>query len=432
MHYERGVTLLDTVVGTALMLVIFLGIAAAFQLSVDVVLNNKSRAAAIALADERMEYIRSLPYTAVGTVGGVPSGNLAQSEDVTLNGVTYVRRVFVVYQDDPKDGTGASDTTGIADYKTVKVQVSWNSRTGARSVSLVSRFEPSTGLESSVSGGTLTVNVVDAANQPVSNAQVHVVNSGASPAVNLTTYTNTNGSISLIGTPAASNYSVAVSKSGYSSAQTYSSSSGNPNPSPANLTISSSQTTSQTFAIDVLSSLTIITRDWGTGSTVGNVPIFLQGAKTIGSSPVVYKYSATVGGTGSPTTTVSSLEWDTYTMSATSSGYDIASACRPLPVSLSPGSSTTTTVYLTPHTTYSLPVLVVSNSTGALIPGASVRLYKTGYDTTQSTDSCGQTFFGGLSQSTYSISVSAAGYTTYTSSSVTVGTATAQYQVSLN
>lgn len=432
MHYERGVTLLDTVVGTSLMLVIFLGIAAAFQLSIDVVLNNKARAGAIALAGERMEYIRSLSYTAIGTSGGVPSGALAQSESVTLNGTTYNRRTVVVYGDDPKDGTGGADTTGIADYKAVRIEVSWNSHTGARSVSLVSRFEPATGLESAVSGGTLSITVRNANNQPVSNAQVHVVNAGASPAVDLTTYTNTDGTVSLIGTPAASNYAVTVSKTGYSSSQTHTSSGSNPNPSPANLTVSSGQTTSQTFAIDTLASLTIITRDWGTGETVDNVPIFLQGAKTIGSSPVVYKYSATVGGTGSPTTTVGSLEWDTYTMSATSSGYDIASSCAPQPLALSPGSSTTTTLYLAPHTTYSLPVKVVSNASGALIEGASVRLYKTGYDTTLSTDSCGQTFFGGLSQATYSIQVSATGYTTYTSSSVTVGEATAQYQVSLN
>src|SRR3990167_8059363 len=79
---ERGVTLIDTLVGSALMLVVFLGIAAAFQLSVDVVTNNKARAGAIALSDERMEYIRSLAYASIGTVGGVPSGAILQSETV--------------------------------------------------------------------------------------------------------------------------------------------------------------------------------------------------------------------------------------------------------------------------------------------------------------------------------------------------------------
>src|SRR3989344_2305991 len=66
---SRGVTLIDTVVGSALMLLVFIGIAGVFQLSVDIITNNKARAGAIALSDERMEYIRSLAYASIGTVG---------------------------------------------------------------------------------------------------------------------------------------------------------------------------------------------------------------------------------------------------------------------------------------------------------------------------------------------------------------------------
>src|SRR3989338_8245195 len=164
--FSRGVTLIDTLVAVSLMVLIFMGIFGAFQLSVDVVTNNKGRAGAVALADERMEYIRSLPYSSLGTVGGIPAGSLAQTESVSLNGVNYTRPTLVVYADDPKDGAGGSDTTGIADYKAVKVNVSWSSRTGQRDLYLVSRFEPLSGLESAVSGGTLVINVVNANSQP--------------------------------------------------------------------------------------------------------------------------------------------------------------------------------------------------------------------------------------------------------------------------
>src|SRR3989344_3874731 len=64
---SRGVTLIDTVVASGLMLLVFTGIVGVFRLSVDVVSNNKARAGAIALADERMEYIRSLSYGSIGT-----------------------------------------------------------------------------------------------------------------------------------------------------------------------------------------------------------------------------------------------------------------------------------------------------------------------------------------------------------------------------
>src|SRR3989338_639094 len=110
---ERGATLLDAVVGTALMLVVFVGIFGAFKLTVSAVSNNKARAGAIALANERLEYIRSLSYDSIGTVGGIPAGAIAQSETATLNGISYTRRTFIAYVDDPGDGTGASDSNSI-------------------------------------------------------------------------------------------------------------------------------------------------------------------------------------------------------------------------------------------------------------------------------------------------------------------------------
>lgn len=291
-------TLIDTLVGAALMLIVFVGIGAAFNLSINVVLSNKARAGAISLASERMEYIRSLPYASIGTSGGIPSGSLAQTESLSFNGVSYIRRTLVQYGDDSKDGTGASDTTGIADYKAVKVEVSWTSRTGARSVYVVSRFEPQSGLESSVTGGLLSINVANAAGQDVSSAQVTIVNSSVSPAVDLTTYTNATGNVSLIGTPAGSGYSVTVTKSGYSTAQTYSSTVQNPNPSPANLTVSNNQTTSATFAIDLVSSMeittyTLITDSWTDsfsdstkiGSDSTNIEVSGNRARFAGNQP---------------------------------------------------------------------------------------------------------------------------------------------------
>ena len=105
---SRGITLLDTIVGSALMLVVFVGVAAAFQLSVSVVTNNKARAGAIALANDRMEYIRSLPYGSVGNAGSIPLGAIALSEATSSNGISYTIRTSILYGDDPSDGTGSS------------------------------------------------------------------------------------------------------------------------------------------------------------------------------------------------------------------------------------------------------------------------------------------------------------------------------------
>jgi hypothetical protein len=263
MKTARGVTLIDTVVGSALILLVFVGIAAAFELSVDVIQNNKARAGAIALADERMEYVRSLSYAGVGTAGGIPSGVIPQNETITLNGIPYNRRTFIEYEDDAGDGLGAADTNGITeDYKSVKIDVSWISRTGTRDIVLITRVTPANGVETNPcpsACGTLTINAVNAAGSPLQNAQVQIVNPSASPAVNLATFTDASGTASFIGAPASSNYQVSVTKTGYSTAQTYSTTAQNANPTPGNLSVTSNKTTAQTFAIDVLGSKTINT-----------------------------------------------------------------------------------------------------------------------------------------------------------------------------
>src|SRR3990167_4757711 len=89
---SRGSTLLDAVVGTALMLVVFVGIVGAFRLSIMPVSNNKAR-----------------------------PGAIPETETVSLNNVSYTRRTFVSYEDDPGDGLAGADSNGIVtDFKAVK------------------------------------------------------------------------------------------------------------------------------------------------------------------------------------------------------------------------------------------------------------------------------------------------------------------------
>lgn len=554
------------------MALVFVGIASAFQLSVKIVTNNKARAGAIALADQRMEYIRSLSYSAVGTVGGIPSGLIPQNETVVFNGVSYRRRTYIEYDDDPKDGTGASDTNGIIeDYKSVKVQVLWTQKQTSYNVTLVTRVSPTTGLETNVPGGTLMIYAVNSLGSPLPGASVTIVNASSSPAVNISTFADASGTASILGAPAASGYQITVTSPGDSTAQTYSVTTQNTNPNPGNLTVTNNHTTSATFAIDVLGTKTINTwtqilngtssdpfnntsmiatstgivvsggsamlatgsttgevqsvpfnptslATWGTfswsdtqpattsiryrvyngdgtalipdslvpgnaaGFTSGsvslanvstttypmirldavfsthnasttpslslwsvtdtygplplpNIAFSLIGAKTIGSgsSGTIYKYNQNLSTGASGSVTIPNLEWDNYTVTIPgSTNYDVASACNPQPESLSPGAVMTSNFYLTAHTTNSLLVNVRASATGALIPGATVILTRTGYNSTLTADACGQTFFPSLTSATnYSISVSAAGHTTYTSNTVSV-TGTTDLSVVLN
>ncbi|TSC86944.1 MAG: hypothetical protein G01um10148_49 [Parcubacteria group bacterium Gr01-1014_8] len=251
---SRGVTLIDTIVGTALLMLVFVGISGAFQLSVDVVTNNKARAGAIALANERQEFIRSLPYDSVGTVGGIPSGAIVATETATLNGISYIRRTIILYGDDPKDGTGAADTNANpADFKVVKTEVSWSAHNGGlRKVALTTRVSP-VGIEQAVPGGTLALSILDAASAPVANAQVTVINATTNPVVNMLLFSDNDGLVTIIGAPASAGYKIVVTKSGYSTSQTYDATAEITNPTPGHLTVALNQTTSFPFSIDLVS-----------------------------------------------------------------------------------------------------------------------------------------------------------------------------------
>lgn len=256
---KRGVTLIDAMVACALFMIVFVGIASALELSINVIQNNKARAGAIALADERMEYIRSLTYAQMGTVGGIPAGVVPQYDTPSLNGISYTRRTFIEYEDDPYDGLGSLDTFGgTADYKALKVDVSWNSTTGVHDMVLVGRAEPTIGYESIVPGGVLTINVQNAVSSPILNAQVQIVNATTTPtsaAINVTTYTNASGTVSFIGATSTGAYQISVTKTGYSTDGTYNI----PNSTRGLLTVTANQNNTYNFSIDVLGTKTINT-----------------------------------------------------------------------------------------------------------------------------------------------------------------------------
>jgi hypothetical protein len=256
---SRGMSFMDVMVGTALVLLIFTALTGLLQTSLKVSQLAKTRSIATAVAESQMEYIRSLQYDAVGTVGGIPAGLIPQNATSTQNGIEFGVRTFIQYVDDPADGTGAADATGIiTDYKRIKVTVSYTANTQPQTVSLVSSYSPP-GLETTTGGGTLRISVVNATGAAVPGASVRIVNNSLAPTIDLTAFSDVTGTVFLPGAPTSTDYQVEVSKTGYSSAQTYVRDATNQNPTPGYLTVAENQTTTGTFAIDLLSSLTIRT-----------------------------------------------------------------------------------------------------------------------------------------------------------------------------
>ena len=278
---RSGMTLIEVMFAVAILLLVFGGLGASFNVIVSLIGSSKAQSGGLSLANKEMEYIRSLTYDSVGTVSGIPNGPIPQLSSTTLNGVTYTQRVLVEYVDDPKDGTGASDSNGIvADYKLVKVTYSWSERGVAKSISLLSNIVPR-GIETTAGGGTLKVNVFDSHILPVSNASVRVYNNTGTTTIDTTRFTNTDGIAMFAGTPAKANYQITVTKAGFSTDKTYSASTTNPNPNPAHVAVVVNQVTTMNFQIDTLSTLSVKTVSVPTTSSFEDL---FNGTTTIATS----------------------------------------------------------------------------------------------------------------------------------------------------
>jgi hypothetical protein len=299
----RGVTLIDVLVGSALVLIIFLGLFAVVRASLAVTTLARMKSTATTMTEKQMEYIRSLNYDAIGTVGGIPAGLLPQSATTSDSGITFTTRTFIEYHDDAADGLGSSDANGITtDYKQVKVTTSYVANGAVRSITLASTFAPP-GIETTTGGGTLQANVVNQTGAPVAGASVRVVNASTSPTIDVTTFSDSGGVVQLPGAATSTGYQLYVSKDGYSSAQTYARTGTNVNPNPGYLTVTKDHTTTGTFAIDLLASLTLRTftqiapgmfRDLFTdSSSVGSLSgtAVSGGALTLSGAPGTYSGS---------------------------------------------------------------------------------------------------------------------------------------------
>ena len=260
---DTGFSLVETLVGTALMLIVFASIFGVFNMGIKLMGKSKAKAGATALAQERMEMVRNLPYDKVGTVGGMVQGDIPQTETITLNGIEYTRKNFVNYVDDPKDGSGLASEGGndenniTSDYKVFKTKLSWPG--AGEPVVMVTNIVPK-GIETDLGGGTLKINVFDASILPVVSANVHIENSSLAQPVSTDVETNEDGKVVFQSAATSSGYEITVTKAGYSSDQTYSAEAPNVNPSPGHLTIIEGETTEASFVIDKISSMLV--RTW--------------------------------------------------------------------------------------------------------------------------------------------------------------------------
>lgn len=419
---NKSFTLIEVLVGVGLLLIVFLGIFAAFQLGLQVVGKSKNRIIATSLANAEIEKIRNLPYQSIGVQGSFPDGVLEATSTTALNNVNFLIERRVDYVVDAADGISYPDDDCPNDYKKAEVKVSALGKFPVE-VAMVSNISPKNlSEECDTRGGILSVSVFDALGQMVAFPFIEIKDPISDATLKTATPANGQHYFSL----ATSTYKVVVSKSGYSQERTYGTDEiANPvNPHPIVL---EGEVTEVSFSIDKLSSMTVETRGSKAAGypVVQNVTFNLRGAKVIGDDNMdnpVYKYSQNHTTNASGEITINDLEWDSYYFSVVSSGLNLiefevppGGATTTQPIDLEPNSQLSVRLILTAEN--ALLVTVEDITTLEPIFSASVRLVNTdlGYDTTQYTDERGQTYFIPLEGATYDIDVQAAGYASSTS-----------------
>ncbi len=322
----RGFALIELLITAAVMLIIFGGIFIGFRYSLDLITQSRAKLSGLTLANERMEYLHSLSYDAVGTLSGIPAGAIPQVSTTSLNNIVFTETVLVEYIDDAADGIGLADTNSITtDYKLAKVTESWQTHGVTHEVFLVSNIIPRS-IETNVGGGTLRVNVFDSNVQPLPGADVRVWNTTGTTSIDVTHTTDATGVALFGGAPANSGYQISVTAPGYSTDQTYVATTTLPNPTTQPVAVRVADISTMNFFIDRLSNLSITTLLSKTASTSNFSFTSLAqvasstGVTTSGSALTLTSAVGVYASSGSaylaPITPATLASWDVVTVTA--------------------------------------------------------------------------------------------------------------------
>lgn len=380
-RFVAGSSLIDVIVSLAIIAILFAGIYLVYFSLIDSISNVEARRGATSALNARLEIIRNLAYENVGTVGGIPAGVLPQNETVSMGDFSFVITTTVRNIDDPFDGTlgGSPNDTAPADYKQVTLEISCPTCARFAPFTMTTTAAPKN-LENTAVTGSLFLTVLDSAGVGVPGASVHIANASVTPAIDLTDTTNASGTLQLVGVATGTqSYQVDVSKNGYSSERTYAIGGGaNPNPAKPHATVAAQTVTALSFAIDRTSSLRLITSDLFCSPVAGR-SIGVSGAKLIGTSPDVLKFSSTTVTGADGVAILPALEWDTYTLSLSGSGYNIVGTEPFSPLIINPSSSVDFRFALAPAQNPSLMVIAQNAATQSGIKDATVTISRSGF-----------------------------------------------------
>lgn len=434
---QKGFTLIESLVFLMLFSLISIVFLEVYTTGTRMIIESKNRLGATALANQKMEIIRSIEYEDIGTkhwngsswVYGIPAGELLEDETVSVNTVKYEVHTFAQYVDDAFDSTVSGSDTVPTDYKRVRITVSWGQEGADQTVALFGNFSPN-GSETSGGGGVLSINVLDASGSGVSGTTVRITNPAQS--IDVTGTTDSTGNITFPGAPAGvESYVLAFSKGNYYGSVTYPSYPTSPyNPVDVHASVVAGALNQKTLIMDQEVQIPIRTKD-PFGNDVPDIDFTLEGGRVLGTDPVdgerIYGFSASDSTDSSGEATFADQSYGQYTFTESHPDYQLLkllpeSTTTPNMFDHSPGDSSDITAVLLNENIGSVKMVVTNSADDTPVQGATVQLSNAGlaYDATLTTDQYGFVYFPtslpALLDGTYDIEVTASGFTTYTGS----------------
>ncbi len=420
----RGFTLIESMVFLFLFALISIVFIQTYTVGTRLIIESKNRLGATALANQKMEIIRSIDYDAIGTTTGIPSGDLLEDETISVNTVKYEVHTFVQYVDDPFDRlvSGSPADAIPTDYKRVRITVSWGNLGVDQTVIIFGNFSPR-GVETAGGGGVLSINVLDGSGAGVSGASVHIVNGAAG--IDVTGTTDSTGNLMLPGAPASTEgYTLSISKGGHYGAVTYPSYPTSAfSPVDVHASVVAGVLNQKTIVMDQSSDITLTTQD-PFGSALPSIGYTVAGGRILGVDPGT---GASVLGLNQVGTTDASGEvefadesYGQYTVTTTSADYEfyklVPESADQNQFTATAGTAANVAVILLDKNIGSLKVQILNQADNSPLMGAEVQLENTGlaYDVTLTTDQYGYVYFPAtlpeLSAGTYDLSVTLTGY----------------------
>jgi Tfp pilus assembly protein PilE len=440
-HSKSGFTLVEALIGTAVFMILAVSVYQTYTTVLDTVTSSRTKITATALANEQFEIARNLPYTDVGTVGGIPNGKIPPTQNLTRDNKNFTIRTTVRSIDDSFDGTIASTTNSDlspADYRIIELEIACLTCKIFSPMTFTTNIGPRD-LESESTNGSLFVRVFDINAQPLANANIHITNNEIFPSLEINDTTNNDGLLQIVDAPpAVGSYSIIVSKNNYSTEQTYKAGeTANPNPINPNPTVVVRQLTQISFFLNYVKNLNIFSQDENCVA-IPDIDFTLKGTSLIGTEPDILKYNATSTTNISGGKTIENLDFDTYTLTMDNSNYILLGTASSTTINLNASSTGEIELILAEKLTNSLLVTVKDNA-GLPISGANIELL-IGTSTVATeitgpgTAACrpaGQALFTNLAPALYNIIVTKLGYQN-NSSSLNLGGAWQEKEVILN